>query len=47
MEVTEHFVGAPSAEEADDVGNDVGAEESVSASSSEASGSNISGEKAQ
>ena len=47
MEVTEHFVGAPSAEKADDVGVDVGAEESVSASGSEAAGSNISGKKSQ
>ena len=47
MEVTEHFVGAPSAEESDDVGIDVGEEESVSASSLEAAGSNIDGKEAQ
>ena len=47
MEVTEHFVGAPSAEKADDVGVDVGAEESVSTSSSEAAGSNIGGKESQ
>ena len=38
MEVTKHFVRAPSAEKADDVGVDVGAEESVGASSLEAAG---------
>ena len=43
MEVTEHSGGPSLAEKADDVGIDVGAEESVGASSSEAAGSNISG----
>jgi hypothetical protein len=47
VEVAEHFVGAPSAEKADDVGVNVGAEESISASGSEAAGGNISGEKPQ
>ena len=47
MEVTEHFVGTPSAKKADDVGIDVGAEESVGASSSEAAGSNIGGKESQ
>ena len=47
VEVTEHFVGTPSAQEADDVGIDVGAEESISASSSEAAGSNIIGKESQ
>ena len=45
VEVTEHFVGSPSAQKADDVGIDVGAEESISASGSEAAGSNIIGKE--
>ena len=43
VEVSEHFVGTPSAEEADDVGVDVRVEESVSASGLKAVGSNIGG----
>ena len=47
MEVTKYLVRAPSFEKADDVSIDVGAEESVGASSSEAAGSNIGGKESQ
>ena len=47
MKVAQHFVGAPSVDEADDVGIDACAEEGIGARRPQTAGSNILGKEAQ
>ena len=47
VQITKHFVEAPAADEADDVGIDTGTEESIGARGAKASRSNILGQESR